>query len=505
MRVPRPPVLLLVLAVFSAVVVATPLLYLGVRAFGAGWEQLVDIATRARTIDLAANSLLLALTVAVSCLVIGVPSAVLITRARLPLPGLWRVLVALPLAMPSYVAAYAWVDLFPQMNGFFGAWLVLTLVSTPYVTLPVAAALRRADRSVEEVARTLGRSSAGAMRAALLPQVLPAAAAGALLAALYALADFGAVAIMRFEVFTYGIQRAYRVGFDPALAAVLALLLTLLAVVLVLAERGARGRWNRRQPTTISARPSPTEPLRRWRLPALGGLTTVATLSLGVPLWSLTGRLLESTRSGVDWATLFSATLSTLSVSALGAALTIALALPVGVLAARHRGKSVAAIESVSYLGNALPGIVVGLAMVFLTIQLAPALYQTVLALGVAYAVMFLPKAVGAVRTSVGMVPVALEEVGRTLGRTPLAAWWSLTARLATPGIATGALLVMLTAMKELPATLLLRPLGMETLATQMWSHTAVNAYGAAAPYAFAVVLLASLPAYLLAREERAT
>ncbi len=504
MRTPHPPRSLLALAAVSAVVVTTPLVYLGVRAVGAGWDQLAVITSRPRTLELAGNSLLLAVTVALGCLALGVPSAVLITRTRLPLPGLWRVLAALPLAMPSYVAAYAWVDVWPQLNGFFGAWLVLTLVSTPYVTLPVAAALRRADRNVEEVARTLGRSGPGAMRAALLPQIVPAAAAGALLAALYALADFGAVAIMRFEVFTYGIQRAYRVGFDPALAAVLALLLTLLAVLLVLLERGARGRWQRRQPAMISAKAPATESLGIWQWPAIAGLGSVAALSLGVPLWSLTGRLLESTRAGVEWGTLASATVSTLTVSALGALLTIALALPVGVLAARHRGRTVMAVESVSYLGNALPGIVVGLAMVFVTIQLAPALYQTVLALAVAYAVMFLPKAVGAVRTSVGMVPVALEEVGRSLGRSPLAAWWKITARLATPGIATGALLVMLTAMKELPATLLLRPLGMETLATQMWSHTAVNAYGAAAPYAFAVVVLASLPAYLLAREERA-
>ncbi|MGL5809696.1 MAG: ABC transporter permease [Nocardioides sp.] len=499
----RSPAWLLLLALLCASAVTPPLVYLGVRVGEGGLGEAAGMVLTDRTLALTSRSLGLALVVAAGCLLIGVSSALLIARIRLPVPHFWEVLAALPLAVPSYVAAYAWRDLAPGLHGFAGAAVTLILVSAPYVTLPVLAALRHSDPSCEEAARTLGRSPLSAIRVAVLPQIWPAAAAGALLAGLYALADFGAVATMRYPTFTVAIHRAYRVGFDPALAATLALVLTVLAVALVLGERAARGRWRRRQPAIGERRRSPLADLGRLRLVPMLALGAIGTLSLGVPALSLSRRMAEAARSRIDWSDLGQATVATLAVSAAGALLTVLLAIPIGALAARYRGRLVAGIESVSYLGNAIPGIVIGLAMVFVTLRLAPWLYQTSLALAFAYAVMFLPKSVGSVRTAIGGVPREWEDVGRSLGRRPAHVWLSITARLAVPGVATGGLLVMLTAMKELPATLLLRPLGMETLATQMWSHTAVNAYAAAAPYAFAVVMLAALPAYLLGRGGR--
>ncbi|HSK26878.1 MAG TPA: ABC transporter permease subunit, partial [Jiangellales bacterium] len=189
---------------------------------------------------------------------------------------------------------------------------------------------------------------------------------------------------------------------------------------------------------------------------------------------------------------------STVSVSALGALLTVALAVPVGVLAVRYRGRLVSGIEQASYAGHALPGIVVALALVFFAVRYAFPVYQRTPVLVLAYAVLFLPAAVGAVRASVALSPPALEEVARSLGRTPLQALREVTMRVAAPGVAAGAVLVFLTCMKELPATLLLRPTGMDTLATELWSRTTVGAYAAAAPYAALLVLLAAVPTFLL-------
>lgn len=479
-----------------------PLVYLAVRAGEAGWANIEPLLVRDRTLELAINSVLLCGSVALGSLLIGVPTGWLVTRARLPLPAVWRVLAALPLAMPSYVAAYAWLTIFPGMHGYWGSVIVLTLVSSPYVSLPVAAALRRADTDIEDVARTLGRGPVRAAVATLLPQVAPAATAGALLAALYALSDFGAVALMRHQVFTFAIRNAYRVGFDRTLAAVLALLLALLALLVVLVERAVRRRANRVAGT--GGTPAPPRHLSpAGTVVALLGLGGVAALALGVPGYALAVQVSESLSAGVEWSALLPAVGSTLSLSAIGAILTVALAVPIGVLAARFRGRFVAGVESVSYLGNAIPGIVVGLAMVFLTLNLVPALYQTSLALAAAYAVMFLPKAVGATRTSLEQVPREVEEAARVLGRGPARVWTTVTARIAAPGVLTGGLLVMLTAMKELPATLMLRPIGVETLATELWSKSAVGAFGAAAPYAVALVLTAALPAYLLSRPGR--
>ena len=132
--------------------------------------------------------------------------------------------------------------------------------------------------------------------------------------------------------------------------------------------------------------------------------------------------------------------------------------------------------------------------------MVTPALYQTLVALAFAYAILFAPKAIGTSRAALEGVAPILETTARTLGRGAVAAWLSTTGRLAAPGVAAGALLVLLTAMKELPATLMLRPTGFETLATELWARVDVAAYGAAAPYALTLILTAALPAWLVGR-----
>jgi iron(III) transport system permease protein len=255
--------------------------------------------------------------------------------------------------------------------------------------------------------------------------------------------------------------------------------------------------------TVRNAVPVALGPLARvigWVL--LGG---VVLLALVVPLTSLMLRAFEGSRRPLDWAELLRATGASISVSALGAAIALILALPVAALAARYRNRTSRLIEQGAFAGHALPGVVVGLALVFLTVSLLPGIYQTSFTLGFAYAVLFLPKAIGSTRTAIAAVPESLEDVARSLGRTGMAAWWMVTARLSWTGALAGALLVMLTAMKELPATLMLRPTGMDTLATELWSRTEVAAYGAAAPYALALVAIAAIPAWFVARAVTAT
>jgi iron(III) transport system permease protein len=161
-------------------------------------------------------------------------------------------------------------------------------------------------------------------------------------------------------------------------------------------------------------------------------------------------------------------------------------------------------IETAAYSGHALPGVVIGLSLVFLTLAVLPVAYQTVATLAFAYAVLFLPKSLAASRSAIAAVPPVLDQVARSLGRGPVTAWLTVTLRMTWPGIAAGGLLVLLTAMKELPATLMLRPTGMDTLATELWSRTEIAAYGSAAPYALALIALAAVPAWLLSTSLRA-
>lgn len=503
-RGPRPPRALVVAGVVTAAVALLPLAYLLVRVAEAGLDRVLDSLLRTRTLETVGTSVGLVVVVTTACLAIGIPTAWLVARTDIPLRGMWLVLVALPLAMPSYVAAYAWLAQFPGMSGFWAAALILTLVSTPYVVLPTAAALRGADPALEEVARSLGRGPVKAFTSVTLPQAWPAAAAGSLLVALYVLSDFGAVALFRVDAFTRVIYASYRASFDRTSAAVLALVLVALAALLVIAERRVRGRGRRWRVASGTQRvAAPVHLAGGRRIAALAWLGGFAALALGVPLVSLILLMAAGMRSPLDPAELLTATLSSAAVSTAGAVLAVLLALPVGILAARYRTRSVRTIESVSYTGHALPAVVVGLSLVFFTLAVVPIAYQTVFALAFAYAVLFLPKSIGATRTAVAAVPPVLEETARTLGRGPLRAWLATSGRLATPGVAAGGLLVLLTAMKELPATLMLRPTGLDTLATELWSRTEIAAYGAAAPYAIALVVLAAVPAWLLGRAMR--
>ncbi|WP_406383943.1 ABC transporter permease [Streptomyces sp. NBC_01618] len=496
----RQPLVLIALASVAAVLALLPLIYLGVRALERGPAYAWGIVATDRTAQLLGRSVGLAVVVVAACLVLGVSLAWLTVRTALPAARTWSVLATLPLAVPSYVAAFAWVSARAELAGFGGAALVLTLVSYPYVYLPVTAALRGIDPAQEEAARSLGHGPWRTFRRVTLPQLRPAAAGGGLLVALYVLSDFGAVSIMRYETFTLAIHTSYKASFDRTPAAALSVVLVLMTVLLVAAESRTRGRAGHARTGTGTARPSVPLPLGRLTVPALGWCSAVAAAGVLFPLGTLVYWLAVG-RSGIwEPERLLTVAGTTLLVAVLGATLTTALALPVGVLAARHRGRAARLLEQAAYAGHAVPGITVALAVVFLAVRYAYPLYQELPLLVVAYAVLFLPVAVGATRAAVLQSPAVLEDVARSLGRGPLRVLREVTVPLAAPGVTASAALTFVVCMKELPATLLLRPTGMDTLATRLWTETGTGSYAAAAPYAAVLILIAAVPAYLLGR-----
>jgi iron(III) transport system permease protein len=490
-----PPLWLVVASVGAIALVSIPLVYLVVRGSGITGEALVGILTGPRVGPLALNTLALGVAVTTSSLFLGTVIAALISRLRIGATRMWLLLSALPLAVPSYLASYGWLVLVPGLNGFWPSFALLTAVTMPYVILPVAAALRGTSADGEAVARTLGRGPVSAFWSVTWPQVRPAAIAGALLVFLYTLSDFGLVAMLRFQTLTWGIQQAYAASFDRSQAAVLALLLVVMALAVVGAERSARGQVDSSVATHLAL--EPIRPALRVLVASL--IATPIVIGVVVPLVGLGMRLLQAeTLAALNVARLATATGNTIGVSLGAAVLALLLALPIAALAARYSSRWVGALESMGYLSNALPGIVVGLSLVFFSLQVLPGLYQTLVVLVFAYAVLFMPKALGTARSSIENVSPELVSVARTLGASPFQAWYRVTVPLALPGLGIGALLVAITTMKELPATLLLRPTGFDTLATELWSKTAAAEFGAAAPYAAVLVLVAAIPAMIL-------
>lgn len=496
-----------------------PVVYLVVRAAEADASSW-DLILRPRTVALAARSVGLALAVTAVAVSIGVPLAWLTARTDLPGKRLWAVLLSLPLVIPSYVGAFALLAAFgpsgllqqmleepfgisrlPDISGFPGAFISLTLFTYPYVFLLVAAGFRGLDPSLEEAARSLGQSRWRTFRNVTLPLLRPSIAAGALLVALYTLHDFGAVSLMRFNVFTQAIYLQYKGAFDRTPAAILSLMLIVLALVVLMMERRARGRARYHRMGAGSARPLQPVPLGRWKAPALVACGSLAVFAFIGPISVIVFWLVRGMAIGTEAVLPWTAAAGSIVASGGGALLALAAGLPIAILSGRYPGRLGGGAEAVSYSGYALPGIVVALAFVFFAANFTPALYQSLPLVVVAYTVLFLPQMTEPLRGSLLQVGPRVEEAGRALGRSRGQVFARITAPLISRGAAAGVALVFLTAMKELPATLLLRPTGFETLATRVWTGASVGLYAKAAGPALMLIVICCLPLYVLARK----
>jgi iron(III) transport system permease protein len=244
---------------------------------------------------------------------------------------------------------------------------------------------------------------------------------------------------------------------------------------------------------------------------ALAFCGLLAAAALVVPVTVLVAWMLRSPSTTTE--SVFTPALNSLLVSGLGAVAATAAALPIAVLAVRHRRRWTRLLDRASFAANALPGVVVGLALVFFFARYVPALYGTLAVLIAAYVIRFLPQALSSGRSALDRADPRLEEAARGLGRGSLSTLRSVTLPLISPGLFAGATLVFLSCMKELPATLLLRPIGFDTLPTEVWTATSVSAYAEAAPPALALIIAATPIVYLLtvrggaglAEPERAT
>jgi iron(III) transport system permease protein len=486
-------------AVVAVLLSLIPFGYLLVRVFGAGFDSFVESIERTRTLELLANSVLLAIAVSLSAMLIGTAQAWIAVRSNLPGRKVFAVLAALPLAIPSYVAAYSWVAVIPGFSGFFAAWLLLTVGTAPLVYLSVSAALARFDSATEEVASSLGAGKFAVLRKVTWPNIKGATFSGGLLSALYVLSDFGAVSIVRYDTFTRAIYNAYRASFDRNLAATLALILVAVTVLVLVVESRSKGR---KPIGTVIANRLNRIDLRVWKLPLVALLTGIASVSLVVPLASLTRWSIVGLPD-TDWQEVSEALFSSIYLSVSGGMLTALLAVAIALVVVRFKTRLGFVLERSVWLTHATPGIVVALSLVFFSNQVAPWIYQTLLLVLIAYVALFLPNALSAISIPLSQSPRSLDEVSASLGLTKLQTLRRVVLPIAGPGIFAATTLVILTVLKELPATLLLRPTGVETLATRLWTETGVAAFSTAAPYALLLVLLAGIPAWLLNRAIR--
>ena len=475
---------LLVAVALSGLLFLFPIGYLAWETLHLGGDFWTTVLGE-RTLRPLRNSLLIASATAVSCMILGTTLAWLVARTDLVARRFWRVVLPLPLVIPSFVGATALLSAFgrgglvpfiPRIEGFWGAFIVLTALSYPYVYLPVLARLSTTVATQEEAARLLGSRPGRTLIRVVLPNIRDTVVAGTMLVFLYGLSDFGAVALMRYDTIARAIFSSRL--FDRATSLTLGLVLAVLALIVALIERRASPD---RQPGTGVGREQVRYRLRRSAAPAAvlaGGVVGVALVAPVAVflLWVLRG----STTIGVGYSGigdglgfLVQPILNSAVASVIAGLCAVAVTLPVAYAAARRRNwVSSSAAASVTSV-FALPGLVVALAIVFWAIR-APgplaALYQTFPLLVLGYVLHFGAQSMRATQAAIRDVPLRYEDAARTLGVSARRRFFSVDLPLVTPGLVTGGGLVLLSTLKELPATLLLAPIGFETLATRIWN-----------------------------------
>ena len=445
---------------------------------------------------------LTALTVG-GAVLIGVPLAFATTCLRFRGAGVALAALAAPLAVPSYIGAFAYFAATgrggelesilgfapPEVRGLFGTAWVMTLYTFPFVLLSVRASLRRLDAGLVEAARTMGLSPLGAFLHVILPRIRGGLAAGALLVALYTLSDFATPAILGLDTFTRAIYVEYN-AFGLSRAAWFSLqLLGLVAVILFFESRVRTAR--ERPGRTLRWTPSLAFASGLWSAVGLIWLSAV-----GLPLALFLLWLRREGVSGFDLATLRHSVVP----AALAAVFAVLCALPLARAASAGRiGRWMLRLTS---FGFGIPGIVMGTVLVYVGLRL-PFIYQTTAMLVVGYVLRFLPLATGSLREGLDRIEDNMTHAARSLGASPGEAFRRVSLPLIFPAALSGAALVFLEAMRELPLTLLLRPTGSETLTTRLWQVYEAGYFGEAALPGLLLILASSLAMLLFLRSER--
>ncbi|MEW9500610.1 ABC transporter permease [Jeotgalibacillus marinus] len=481
-----------------------PIIYIGIRSFDNGsqrWLELLDT----RIPFLLEKTLSLTLTVTFLGLIIGVVSAILVVKTNLPGRRVWRWLLVVPLTIPAYVGAVSYIILFgPRglVDNLFGTTidvfsfpmvvLIITGFTYPYIYLIVSASLQKINPSFEEAGYISGLSHFGVIRKVTIPMVRPAIGSGAILVALYVVSDFGSVAMLRYPTFTQAIY--FQMGsFDRVGASIFSMILIVITLVFLGIQYASKRRMKFYQVDGTSKAPTLID-LGKWKVPALIFVSTVFGLFAALPIGVLLYWSGLAVVEGVIDSRFFAFTMNSFMAAAITSLLCLVLALPLIYVKTRFNSGMSRIVDVISYLSYALPGVIVALGVIFIFINYIPFLYGTIAMLIMAYVMRFLPQSLQSTESSMGQISPKIDEAALSLGKKPVQVLNQVILRLIQPGIIASFSLVFVSVIKELPATLLLRPAGFDTLAVRVWIETSEGYYAMAAPSALLIILISILP-----------
>jgi iron(III) transport system permease protein len=493
------PRALLAVSALAALVIVIPVVITIVQAFQGGPAS-AWTAIKATSFSLIWHTLLVAIIATPASGVLGVVTAWLVERTAIPVPRLWAMLLVAPLVVPLFVTSYAWATLSSSLVGFWGATGIVTFAYYPIVFLLVSASLRVMDPALEETSRALGLSAWRTFWRVVFPQLRAAMLGGMLLVLLDTLVEFDAFVALKFQTFATNVYAQYQLSFSASGAAALSLISIVLCVFVLFGESWLRGGANYTRISAAARREVVRYDLGRWLPVGLLVLAAIVAISLGIPLALLAHWYTQSNGGGAAAGTteLWPATVTSVLLGISAAVIAVLLSLPISILAVRHRGRFARFFERSVYLSFALPDLVAAIALAYGASHVIPSLYGTVELLAIAESMLFVPFAVVALRSTLGLIEPSMEDSARSLGLGPLRTLWRVTLPLARPGLAAAAVLVFAFVLGDLGTAQVLLPPGLYTLGTQFWADSSTVAFGAAAPYAAVLVALALLATYVV-------
>ena len=518
----RAPLALKVTALITAFLFACPGLYLIWRNITSDSDPL-GLLFSEQTLSPLMRTINLTVLVTLSAAILGTGLAWLTIRTDLPSRRVLKLVLPLPLVFPTFVGAAAFIrtlnpggiannllenigiDRTLELHGLFGAWLVLTLFTYPYVYLPVAARLKNLPSSLEESARLLGDSSWATFRKVILPQVASSLFAGSLLVFLYTISDFGAVQLMRYDTLTRAIWTT-RLNNQPVSFA-LALILLSLAAFAVIVETLFSRKF--RKPDFATQVEVILTPLKKWKSLAVSVSWLIVFLALITPTialgdWAADG-LLREFRGGrplfIEFEDIIKPTINTAWISMLTAVIAAVIVLPVSYLVAKYRSPIGNTANAVMTSTFAMPGLLIALSMFFWTLRTSWAaehLRGTIVILIFAYLVRFSAQALAPARAAVASIPESLEDASQVLGASKIKRFFSIDLPVVTPGLLAGSGLVLMSTMKELPITLLVAPFEFPTLTTKIFQSFEDAFVAEGGLLALILVLLSAILTWIL-------
>jgi iron(III) transport system permease protein len=508
------------LAIGIAAIAAVPVvftLYSAVTVEPELWKRLYD--TRLKVI--LPNTIKLLISVGILTLVIGVTTAWIVTKYDFRGKRIWEWVLILPLAIPGYVLAYAyasimapgglaqniWSSVFgdiskmPSLYSFWGVSFILSLVNYPYVYLLTRAGFLNQNVKYHEAARMLGASKIKRLWSINIRMAYPAIIAGVALALMEVMADFGTVALLRYPTFTEAIYRQMTARFDPSGAAALAFVLVAITFLLLNLERYFRGRRSFEQTKGAFKSQLPKKLNFQGTIVVTVMIILIISFAFFIPTLMLIDMAYDAiTKGGID-SKFIEFTLNTIFVSAVGATAASILAIPAAYLHARSPNALSKAVYYVSSLGYSLPGPVIAVGVLLTVAMLFNWLYGSILLLFMAYVVRFMPISLQSQESSISMVSKSMEDAARTLGSGTWRTFKDILLPLIKRGVLAGWVVVFVDCMKELPATMMLRPLAFDTLAVRVWVEASESLWEMAALPALLIVLAGLIPLIIIIKK----